>query len=88
MMPLQPYNPNENTTISHRKLPHWEQQGCTYFVTFRLNDSIPCAKLDDWNQKRIIWLNRIGVDPHTPSADLTEKLNDAQKVEYYQKFTQ
>jgi REP element-mobilizing transposase RayT len=26
-----------------RHLPHWRQQGATYFVTFRLNDALPQA---------------------------------------------
>jgi len=88
IMPLQPYNPEDNTTVSRRKLPHWEQQGCTNFITFRLNDSIPRSKFEDWNQRRMNWLNRINVDPNTSSADLTDKLNTEQKTEYYQKFTQ
>jgi hypothetical protein len=87
-MPIQPYIPNNNTTVLRRKLPHWEQQGCTYFITFRLNDSIPRSKLEDWNQRRMNWLNRINVDPNTSSADLPDKLNAEQKIEYYQKFTQ
>ncbi len=33
--------------IYMRNLPHWRQQGATYFVTFRLADSIPseCSEL-------------------------------------------
>ena len=45
------------TEKSRRHLPHWEQEGCAYFVTFRLADSIPdhqLAKLREdlaaWNQ--------------------------------------
>ena len=31
--------------VKHRRtLPHWEQSGCSYFVTFRLADSLPPAK--------------------------------------------
>src|SRR5437762_149680 len=32
--------------IARRHLPHWEQEGATYFVTFRLADSIPNTLLD------------------------------------------
>jgi putative transposase len=81
------YNPNEATHITQRKLPHWEQKGSTYFITFRLNDSIPKPKLIDWNQRRQQWLQSQGIDPQTPSSLLPEKLNDHQKYDYYQRFT-
>jgi type I restriction enzyme R subunit len=29
-------------------LPHWRQEGTTYFVTFRLADSLPREKLQQW----------------------------------------
>ena len=85
---MKPYDPSEKTTISRKKLPHWKQNGCTYFITFRLKDSIPQSKLIDWNQRRILWLNSRGIDPNTPTQCLTEKLTDSQKTEYYQQFTQ
>jgi len=31
----------------HRNLPHWRQDGATYFVTYRLADSLPQCKLDE-----------------------------------------
>jgi REP element-mobilizing transposase RayT len=33
-------------------LPHWEQQGATYFVTFRLADSLPKAVLEEYEAER------------------------------------
>ena len=33
-------------------LPHWEKGGVTYFVTFRLADSIPSCKLREWESAR------------------------------------
>jgi hypothetical protein len=38
-------------------LPHWEQPGATYFVTFRLADSIPQSKLDAWKAERAAWMS-------------------------------
>ena len=32
-------------TFYYRHLPHWRQDGATYFVTFRLADSLPQMKL-------------------------------------------
>jgi hypothetical protein len=37
-------------------LPHWQQPGATFFITFRLADSIPRAKLDVWRNERAAWL--------------------------------
>jgi REP element-mobilizing transposase RayT len=38
-----------------RRLPHWRQVGATYFVTFRLADSLPQSKLDELAQVRRDW---------------------------------
>lgn len=35
-----------------RHLPHWRQDGATYFVTFRLSDSVPQSKLRELNALR------------------------------------
>ena len=37
------------------RLPHWQQDKRTYFVTFHLGDSIPNAKLNDWIAERDAW---------------------------------
>ena len=39
----------------HRHLPHWRQDDATYFVTFRLADSIPQAQLQALKRWRTIW---------------------------------
>ena len=42
-------------TMYQRHLPHWRQPGATYFVTFRLGDSLPQAKLDELRIFREQW---------------------------------
>jgi carbamoylphosphate synthase large subunit/REP element-mobilizing transposase RayT len=37
-------------------LPHWEQEGATYFVTFRLADSVAESVLATWREERAQWL--------------------------------
>ena len=39
------FDKNGPFTSYHRHLPHWRQPGATYFVTFRLVDSIPQSVL-------------------------------------------
>jgi carbamoylphosphate synthase large subunit/REP element-mobilizing transposase RayT len=43
---------------THRHLPHWEQPGATYFLTFRLADSVPRELLEDWREERSQWLKQ------------------------------
>jgi REP element-mobilizing transposase RayT len=45
-------------------LPHWRQDGCTYFVTFRLADSLPQVRLMQWMAERKKWLEA-HPPPHT-----------------------
>ena len=52
---FQPFNPLEETETSRRCLPHWQQEGTTYFITFRLGDSIPQEKLAQWDAERKDW---------------------------------
>jgi len=37
-------------------LPHWRQDGSTYFVTWRAADSLPQARVQQWIQERKDWL--------------------------------
>lgn len=46
----------------HGLLPHWRQKGCTYFVTFRLADSIPEAVLREIEYEESKWLEAHGID--------------------------
>lgn len=41
-----------------RHLPHWRQEGATYFVTFRLVDSLPQNKLRELEGLRREWEHR------------------------------
>ena len=83
---MKPYDPAEQTKTSRRKLPHWEQDGCTYFITYRLFDSIPKAKLAVWNDSRIRWLKSKNINPDTPSEQLLRNLSPQQQKQYQVKF--
>ncbi|MES2440692.1 MAG: transposase [Verrucomicrobiota bacterium] len=37
-------------------LPHWQQDKATYFLTFRLADSVPAILLHEWREERNHWL--------------------------------
>jgi Rad3-related DNA helicase len=72
-----PFDPDAPVGIYGRHLPHWRQAGTTYFVTFRLADSIPQAKLGQWEREMTEWLKR-NPEPHTAQ----------QKAEYHEQFTE
>ncbi len=50
------FNPYADVDKHTTVLPHWEQPGATYFVTFRLADSLPQSRLDEWNRERDAWI--------------------------------
>ena len=50
------FNPWAEITRTRNRLPHWQQPGATYFLTFRLADSIPWEKLGPWMDEREAWL--------------------------------
>ncbi len=61
--------------ITRRDLPHWRQENKTYFVTFRLADSIPATKLSQLEDERRVWLN---ANPEPWTAE--------QRQAYYERF--
>ncbi|MEI8038648.1 MAG: transposase [Verrucomicrobiota bacterium] len=69
---------NESNEIQKHgsKLPHWQQGEVMQFVTFRLGDAMPAAKLRQWKEDRDIWLD------HHP-----QPWSPRQEREYHQRFT-
>ena len=58
-------------------LPHWRQEGVTYFVTFRTADSLPHEKLNQWQAEKKAWI-AANPEPH----------DEKTKKEFYEKFPQ
>jgi superfamily II DNA or RNA helicase/REP element-mobilizing transposase RayT len=69
------FDPAEPIGNLSGNLPHWRQQGATYFVTFRLADSLPQEKLKQWLAEREEWL-----------ATHPEPHDEAVRAEYYRLF--
>jgi hypothetical protein len=63
--------------VSHLSgnLPHWRQKGVTYFVTFRLADSLPQERLAEWCAEREAWMHA-HPEPH----------DEATRRDYYERF--
>lgn len=62
-------DPHDEIHHTKNRLPHWHQPGATYFLTFRLADSIPSRLLATWSQERDAWLRA-----HPPPLTLKHEL--------------
>jgi putative transposase len=51
----------QSPTIRHRNLPHWEIQGATYLITFRLDDALPNGVLREIEITCSAWLKYHGI---------------------------
>jgi putative transposase len=49
---------DEPVRFYRRHLPHWRQDGASYFVTFRLGDSLPQHRLQELAEYREAWLRK------------------------------
>jgi type I restriction enzyme R subunit len=56
-----PFDERRAMRIYERNLPHWRQDGCIYFVTFRLADSVPSSARRQWEEEKTLWLQRLGI---------------------------
>ncbi len=52
---FRPVNSRAPVIQTRRRLPHWEQQGATYFITFRLADAVPQKLLRQWKEELENW---------------------------------
>ena len=76
MNELRFFNPYSEIRQTKNLLPHWQQQGAVYFITFRLADSVPADLRAQWQEERAAWLR---FNPQPWKAE-TEK-------EYYRRFS-
>lgn len=54
---FRPYNAESETRKSDEGfLPHWQQAGATYFVTWRMGDSVSAEQLNQWRSQQEFWL--------------------------------
>ncbi|HEX9048510.1 MAG TPA: AAA family ATPase [Verrucomicrobiae bacterium] len=55
--PFRPFDPAAPIAKQRgTNLPHWRQEGTTYFVTWRTADSLPKDRVEAWLAEREIWL--------------------------------
>lgn len=69
-------NPQTPIERHQNRLPHWQQDNATFFLTIRLGDAIPKIKLDGLRAEKEIWL-RLNPPPW----------NVKQESEYHERFS-
>lgn len=74
-------DPHTSMRIYRRDLPHWRQNGATYFVTFRLADSIPAAVIRQWGEERRIWYEVHGCRDGMPPAEWMRRYRQIDEME-------
>ncbi len=81
------FDPSQELTVTYSNLPHWEQPGATYFITFRTNDSLPTSAMKLWERERDQWLARQTKD-HSPASwhDKYKRLNNSQRQIFNREF--
>ena len=82
------FDPNDELLITQRKLPHWAQDGCVVFITWRTADSMPKDVLERWRSDRNRWLDLHGIDPTQKGwRTQVQNLPPDQMAEYHDRFT-
>ncbi len=75
------FDKHAKLTITYRDRPHWKQPGKVHFVTWRMADSLPKARLDELARDRATWIARYG------PQDISSLPEEAQRA-YHRLFQQ
>lgn len=76
LKPMRFFNDLADTRTTRNRLPHWEQSEATYFITWRLTDSIPKELIEKWKRERADWIEK---NP--------EPRDEAREAEYHRLFS-
>jgi REP element-mobilizing transposase RayT len=74
------YNPKAAKKVYRRHLPHWNQAGRIYFVTFRLADSIPAARAAELRRQRQVW-RKAHTMPYSPAEQYEYRTLFSRRIE-------
>ena len=82
-MPFEFFNPRRGVTVTHGHLPHWDQEGTAYFITWRTADSLPKQVWQRWRIERQWWLQAHGIDPSWKNwRSELERLGEEERREF------
>jgi hypothetical protein len=88
-LPLQVFDPKQETAVIERRLPHWSQAGTITFIAWRTWDSMPAAIVNGWLTERAEWLRCHGIAAEGIDwRDQLEQLADGDRREHHRRFSQ
>ena len=77
------FDPEAETVISHRQLPHWFQPGVATFITFHTADSMPRKVVLAWQAELRHWLQQHGFEwPEIETLPDAEQLPPALRTSF------
>lgn len=79
---FQALRPDLPLTQYTRHMPHWRQDGATYFVTFRLADSLPHAKLRELEMFKEQWKKQLESTRRTEQCSGSPDLSQNTRTEH------
>jgi putative transposase len=62
------FNPYSDIRETANRLPHWQQEGAVYFITFRLADAVPESLRSPWESERAVWI-RLHPEPWSSETE-------------------
>jgi putative transposase len=68
MTELRFFNPYAEIRHTENRLPHWQQTGAVYFITFRLADAVPTHLRNQWEDDHDAWV-RVHPEPWTSETE-------------------
>jgi len=81
------FDSRQEYSVTYGDLPHWEQPGVTYFVTFRTADSLPREVYRRWLRERDDWLTRrTEIDDGSAWYEKLQALSATQRHEFSRAF--
>lgn len=73
---FQAFSPFKAVRNYERNLPHWRQVGATYFLTFRLNDSLPRDVVEAYHLELDVMTRRMMLDREQNGGSMSETMAD------------
>ena len=70
------FDPEGDSIVSKRNMPHIDMTGCLTFVTFRLTDSMPREVVQRWHDEIETWLKEHGLAGRTAEHILSSESID------------
>ena len=78
--------PDRAANSYRRDLPHWRYAGASYFVTFRLADSLPASALQEMREATALWESKRTAERNAPGGQVSETTREAHELFQKEQF--